>query len=104
VIGDDGRPILDTQGADSNSCSVWRDALRKIDEEFIVWSRTFKRMHGTGEAFCSGRDGGGQEDSAQDEQDGVDSQAAWESTEEEVNEVGNSGPAQNSSGPELVPE
>jgi hypothetical protein len=27
----------------------------------------------------------GRKDSAQDEQDGVDSQAAWESTEEEVN-------------------
>jgi hypothetical protein len=47
VIGDDGRPVVDAQGADATSCSVWRDALRKIDEELVVWSRIFRRIHGT---------------------------------------------------------
>jgi hypothetical protein len=46
VIGDDGRPVVETQGADSTSCGVWRDALRKIDEELIVWGRTYNRVHG----------------------------------------------------------
>lgn len=46
VIGDDGRPVVETQGADSTSCGVWRDALRKIDDELVVWGRTFNRVHG----------------------------------------------------------
>jgi hypothetical protein len=47
VVGDDGRPLVDSRGADPRSCSAWRERLRKIDEELVVWGRTFKRVYGT---------------------------------------------------------
>jgi hypothetical protein len=47
VVGDDGRPLVETRGADPRSCSAWREQLDKIDEELIVWSRTFKRVYGS---------------------------------------------------------
>ena len=47
VISDDGRPLVDSRGVDYRICSEWRDALRKIDEELVVWGRTFKRTFGT---------------------------------------------------------
>jgi hypothetical protein len=47
VVGDDGRPLVDTRGVDPRTCSAWRDVLRKTDEELIVWGSTFKRVFGT---------------------------------------------------------
>jgi hypothetical protein len=46
VMGDDGHPVVEAQGANPISCNAWRETLGKIDEELIVWSRIFKRMHG----------------------------------------------------------
>jgi hypothetical protein len=47
VAGDDGRPLVEMRGVDSRECSAWRDVLGKIDEELIIWARTFRRMFGT---------------------------------------------------------
>jgi hypothetical protein len=47
VAGDDGRPLVEARGVDSRECSAWRDVLGKIDEELIIWARTFKRVFGT---------------------------------------------------------
>jgi hypothetical protein len=47
VAGDDGRPLVEARGVDSRECSAWRDVLSKIDEELIIWARTFKRMFGS---------------------------------------------------------
>jgi hypothetical protein len=70
VIGDDGRPVVETQGADSTACGVWRDALRKIDEDLIVWSRTFMRTHGIAQQVASGaRDCRGEDDSPERDDD-----------------------------------
>lgn len=82
VIGNDGRPVVETEGADLASCAAWRGTLRKIDEELIVWSRTFQRVHGTGQASVSGVDGAGDGDSREDERIDVESQGTWESNEE----------------------
>ncbi len=43
VTGDDGRPLVDTSGVDRKLCNVWRDQLGRIDEELVVWGRTFQR-------------------------------------------------------------
>lgn len=50
VTGDDGRPLVDSQGVDFRSCTVWRDMLATMDDEFVVWARTFRRTFGTGES------------------------------------------------------
>jgi len=47
VVGDDGRPLVETRGVDSRECGAWRDVLGKIDEELIIWASTFKRKFGT---------------------------------------------------------
>jgi hypothetical protein len=47
VTGDDGRSFVEARGADARSCAAWREVLSKIDEELIVWARTFKRIFGT---------------------------------------------------------
>jgi hypothetical protein len=46
VEGDDGRPLVDVKGVDSRDCKAWRDLISQMDEEFVVWSRTFRRIHG----------------------------------------------------------
>ena len=45
VLGDDGRPMVDTSGVDRKQCYVWREQLGQIDEELVVWGRTFQRMY-----------------------------------------------------------
>jgi hypothetical protein len=46
VTGDDGRPLVDARGVDPRDCTAWRDVLRTVDEELVVWSRTFRRVYG----------------------------------------------------------
>ncbi|MBF6568065.1 MAG: hypothetical protein IVW54_04215 [Candidatus Binataceae bacterium] len=62
VIGDDGRPVVETQGADPTSASAWRETLDKIDEELIVWSRTFKRLHGAAQDVVVAHDADGHDE------------------------------------------
>jgi hypothetical protein len=45
VLGDDGRPLVDVKGIDARDCKAWRDQIGRMDEEFVVWSRTFRRVH-----------------------------------------------------------
>jgi hypothetical protein len=47
VLGDDGRPIVETQGAEPATCGAWRQVLNKIDDELNIWSRLFRRKFGT---------------------------------------------------------
>lgn len=46
VMGDDGRCLVDARGVDPRSCSAWREKLSSVDEELVIWSRTFKRTFG----------------------------------------------------------
>ena len=45
VVGDDGRPLVDSSGVDRKQCSAWREELGQIDEELVVWGRIFQRMY-----------------------------------------------------------
>jgi hypothetical protein len=47
VVGDDGQPIVDERGVEPRIIDAWRTGLRRIDEEMVVWARTFKRAYGT---------------------------------------------------------
>jgi hypothetical protein len=46
AVGDDGRPLVDSRGVDPRICSEWRQMLRNIDDELMIWSRTFQRAFG----------------------------------------------------------
>ena len=47
VAGEDGRPIVETRGADPRLCGAWRTVLGHIDDELNIWARLFRRMFGT---------------------------------------------------------
>jgi hypothetical protein len=45
VTGHDGRPMVETAGVDRKLCAFWRDELKLIDEELVMWGRTFQRLY-----------------------------------------------------------
>lgn len=84
AIGDDGRSLVETRGADPRSCSAWREVLRKIEEELIVWGSTFKRVFGTTvePSFKEFEDGEDTVDSSATEDDYAESYQEWDRPEE----------------------
>jgi hypothetical protein len=46
VSADDGRPLVETKGVDARDCASWRELIGRMDEEFIIWSRTYRRVNG----------------------------------------------------------
>jgi len=47
VRGDDDQPLVDSRGVELRLCESWRDLLRKVDEEVVVWTRTFRKTYGS---------------------------------------------------------
>ena len=47
VVGDDGKPMVEERGAEQQLIDRWREVLKRIDEEMIIWARTFRRAYGT---------------------------------------------------------
>ena len=46
-MGDDGKPMADVRGAESELTDRWRGELKRIDEEMIIWSRTYRLTYGS---------------------------------------------------------
>ncbi len=74
VVGDDGQPVVDGRGVEMRLTDPWRDTLRAVDEELLLWSRVFRRRHGHVRSVPIGGDEG---DSAVD--GGIE--ADWEADE-----------------------
>jgi hypothetical protein len=82
VIGDDGRPLVASRGVDHRSCSAWREILRKIEDELLVWGRTFQRAYGTDAPYFAAEEDADGRDS--DEQDlNLDAGDDWDQPEGE---------------------
>jgi hypothetical protein len=47
VIGNDGGPLVEVDGADAQFCTTSRQLLAKIGDELNFWGRTWRRRHGT---------------------------------------------------------
>jgi hypothetical protein len=47
VEGDDGQPLVESQGVEPRLTDSWRELLSKLDEEMVVWARTFRKAYGT---------------------------------------------------------
>jgi hypothetical protein len=61
VKGDDDQPIVDTRGVELRLTDAWRELLRRVDEEVVVWSRAYRKNYGavpTPSEFGRDDDGG----------------------------------------------
>ncbi len=47
VDGDDGQPLVESQGVEPRLTDSWRESLSRLDEEMVVWARTFRKAYGT---------------------------------------------------------
>ena len=75
VAGDDGQPLVDKRGVEVRLTEPWRDRLREINEEMLLWSRAFSRRHGQARSIVVGRA------DADDEPDDIESE--WEADDDE---------------------
>jgi hypothetical protein len=48
VLGDDGLPLVETVGANPDDCRAWRSQLKRMDDDFNYWGRTYGRRYGAG--------------------------------------------------------
>jgi hypothetical protein len=46
VRGDDDQPLVDHKGLELRLAEAWRDILREVDEEVVVWARAYRRNFG----------------------------------------------------------
>jgi hypothetical protein len=46
VTGNDGSPLVETDGVEPSFCSKRRQLLGRIGDELSFWDRTFRRRHG----------------------------------------------------------
>ena len=56
VAGDDGQALVESRGIESRLTDPWRDSLKRVDEELVVWSRTFRKTYGIKPPPSSERD------------------------------------------------
>lgn len=64
VTGDDGQPVVDTRGVELRLTDTWKDLLRRVDEEVVIWARAFRKAYGTSASTCAIRSD--EEDEAED--------------------------------------
>ncbi|MGF7008648.1 hypothetical protein [Aminobacter sp. BE322] len=46
VAGEDGQPLVDSRGVELRLTEAWREILRRVDEEAVIWARAFRKMYG----------------------------------------------------------
>lgn len=82
VVGDDGRPLVEARGVDHRLVKRWRDLLSRIDEEVLVWGRTFRKAYGAAGAIAR-HDEDDQPDDADPYSggDGEDVEEGWDRSE-----------------------
>ena len=78
VTGNDGSPLVEVEGLDPQFCTKRRELLSGIGDELNIWSRTYRRRHGTSATRVFREDLEGE-----DEDDGMDS---FEVEDEEAND------------------
>jgi hypothetical protein len=85
VVGNDGQPIVDSRGVEVRLTESWRDLLRRVDEEVVIWARAYRKMYGT-KAVVSDGDIGDDESEDFDPYADVDHDPRWDSSADAVSE------------------
>jgi hypothetical protein len=78
VVADDGRPLVETSGVDRKLCNIWREELGRIDEELVMWGRTFQRLYATSVAAVGADPRAEDEDNLESEADVYESAENWD--------------------------
>jgi hypothetical protein len=81
VVGHDGRPLVDARGVDYHLVKSWRDLLSRIDEEMLVWGRTFRKVYGTDGGPANHRYDGEVDDSDPYAENGDEAKDGWDQVE-----------------------
>lgn len=55
VVGDDGQSIVETRGVDLRLTESWREILRRVDEETVIWTRAFRKTYGAKSELAEAR-------------------------------------------------
>lgn len=83
VIGNDGNPLVDVDGVDSQFCTNRRQLLSRIGDELHFWGRTWRQRHGTPPAPITASEDG-QEEDADDYEDEEDDFETSDEVEDDV--------------------
>jgi len=46
VRGNDDQPLVDSRGVETRLTDSWRQLLGKVDEEVVIWARTYRKVFG----------------------------------------------------------
>jgi len=46
AVGDDGQPLVDRWGVEARLAEPWREALRSVEDELVLWTRIHRKRHG----------------------------------------------------------
>lgn len=46
VTGEDGQSLVERRGVETRLTEPWRETLRLVDEELLLWTRAFRKRHG----------------------------------------------------------
>lgn len=46
VAAEDGQPLVDRRGVEVRLTDPWRETLRSVDEELLLWTRAYRKRHG----------------------------------------------------------
>jgi hypothetical protein len=78
VLGNDGDPLVEVDGVDPQFCKERRDLLGKIGDDLNIWSRAFRRRHGTPTSSPGGHEDEMDDLQEPDFEDEDERQDAWE--------------------------
>jgi hypothetical protein len=84
VVGDDSQPIVEVRGVDLRLTDAWRDVLRRVDEETVIWARAFRKMYGAKSSVIETRSE--EDENAEDRDPYADVEADLDSERELENE------------------
>lgn len=46
VDGEDDQAVVESRGVEARLTEAWREILGRVDEEIVIWSRTYRRTYG----------------------------------------------------------
>jgi hypothetical protein len=85
VIGDDGQSMVEARGVEPRLTDPWRESLKRIDEDLVVWARFYRKTHGAKIGVATDQRETTEDDDVDPYADrDADVEDAWESSEDSI--------------------